>query len=406
LPLGSRGRLPPMRQPDGRTDDEQRHPQAHLVLPVAGGDADDLRLELLSERPEDAAGADSERCERDQRRQVGVQAADRGLPGRLLRRCVSRQSPANHQPRDAEDDQLRARRGETRQYVAAHAPGIADAEEAREHVVQDLAATDQGGADAHAHRDEAFQRPQRRLPVVVDETHGEDPGVEAPQRKPSQELARRIREHLVVGHGAMQSLEPGELDQVAGARQHHEQTEQQRRVHVPTAERCRGSLLPDRGPIARGDPEVKRPQRQQHGRGPGALAGGETIEVAAIERGLQDAGERDREGDRSPDRHHQACPIDVEAADGRGPLSRIAECVAPGEPVVHSPDRQGDESHRAEARGRRSGGISGGIVEDKKEDCCPEQRQPRRQRAERRRADEVEVEAPQSHAANRTTMRA
>src|SRR5205823_14383752 len=104
-------RVAPVRHPDGAADDKQSDGDAERVLPVVRLDADDGRLRLLGQSPQQPARADRPRRERDQGREVGVEAAYPCLAIGLLRARVALKAPADEEPCDAEDEDLRAGAG-------------------------------------------------------------------------------------------------------------------------------------------------------------------------------------------------------------------------------------------------------------------------------------------------------
>ena len=79
LAVGGRRCGPPVGEPDGAADHEERDPQAQPVAPVERGDADHRGLDLLGQRPKHATRADGHRAERHEGREVDVQASDRSL---------------------------------------------------------------------------------------------------------------------------------------------------------------------------------------------------------------------------------------------------------------------------------------------------------------------------------------
>ena len=76
-----------------------------------------------------------------------------------------------------------------------------------------------------------------------------------------------------------------------------------------------------------------------------------------------------------------------------------------GKPEVDAPHRERDDSHRGEDRELAAARLGGRIVEGEQQDGAAKKDETGRQNHERRGAHEVEVEAPQNHRRNGTTMR-
>ena len=72
---------------------------------------------------------------------------------------------------------------------------------------------------------------------------------------------------------------------------------------------------------------------------------------------------------------------------------------------MDAPHRQRDDGHRGEDRELGAARVGVGIVEDEEQDGRAEEDQTRGQQRERGGAYQVQVEAPQNHRRNRTTMR-
>ena len=181
LTVGGPWRRAPVRDPHAGADDQQRDPQADRVSPIVRLDADDRRLELLGQRPQQTAHADRPHDEGDQRRQVRVQAPHARLPVGLLRSCIPRQAAADQEPGHSPHEEKRAGRSQGCQHVGPGAAGVADAEKTRQAVVEDLARAEQGVHHRIGHGDESREGAQRRVAVVRQVTQGDRPRVEAPE---------------------------------------------------------------------------------------------------------------------------------------------------------------------------------------------------------------------------------
>ena len=198
---------------------------------------DDRRLELLGQRPQHAARADRPRRQRDERGKVRVEAPHAGLPVRLLRARVAREAPLDQEPRHAVHEHQRAGACGRGQHVVARPARIVDAEETREHVVQNLARPEQRRRDAYGDGDEALQRAKGRMPIFGDVVHRDGPRVEAPQQSAGQRRARVGGQVGVLVDRAHDELCPPELQQHRPAGENRQQTEEKSRVHVPAAQR-------------------------------------------------------------------------------------------------------------------------------------------------------------------------
>jgi hypothetical protein len=128
------------------------------------------------------------------------------------------------------------------------------------------------------------------------------------------------------------------------------------------------------------------------------------IHALVVEYGPQRLAEGDRHVDHRRDREAEAREVEVQVADRRGALVGVAYCEALREPEMDAPHRQRDDAHGG-VDGETGPALLGGrIVEDEKQDGRAEVDQTQGKHHERRGAHDVEVQAPQGHARNRTTI--
>jgi len=228
--------------------------------------------------------------------------------------------------------------------------------------------------------DEALEGAQRRFAVVFDVALREDASVEAPEHEASDQQSCRVADvaALVRAQRAVQQPKPDEDDQAGSARQHHQQADENRRVHVPATQRGRAALLADSGPVACGDSIVEGPEGAQNECDPRCLDGGfrtgsrsaherdvnGRADRAAIQDGPQIIGDCVVERDRRADRHHEASPVDIQAAYRGRSLRRIAMRVAAREPEVHAPNDERDQRRGGGACQRAPAGVSVLIVQN------------------------------------------
>src|SRR5207249_11522567 len=100
-----------------------------------------------------------------------------------LRARVALEAPADEEPGDAEDEDLRAGACRGDDEVRTHVARVALAEGAGDDVVQDLAGPDERGRDAERDGDEAFERAQRRVAVVGEVLDRDGTSVNRPQER-------------------------------------------------------------------------------------------------------------------------------------------------------------------------------------------------------------------------------
>ena len=112
-------------------------------------------------------------------------------------------------------------------------------------------------------------------------------------------------------------------------------------------------------------------------------------------------GHRDHRGDRA----REAGPVEVEAAQRGRALEGIARGETLRKPEMHAPNRERDDGHRGEDGELAAARLGGRIVEGEQQDGAAQQHQTDGQNHQRGGAHQVEVEPPQNHRRNRTTMR-
>jgi hypothetical protein len=234
------------------------------------------------------------------RAEVRVQAADAGLAVGLLCPRVASEPPADEEPRDAVDEDLRTGPRQRGEDVVAGAAWVLDAEGSRQRVVEDLARAKESDRDADRDGKEPFDRPQSRVPVLGDVPHRDRAGVHGPQERARDHLrdAGRQESRGVVGGDAI----PAQLQGRLHAGEHRQQPDEKRDVHVPAAQGRRRAFFARDGAVARGDEEMERPHAGEDGERPAGLSGrevGEYRQVVApdvVEQRHEELAEADAEG--------------------------------------------------------------------------------------------------------------